>query len=99
MRRASPHVVEARASVVRAADGVFYFWGHSYEVLDEAGILPYYFYMCDMIPFSEHWRVSVADAQRLQAAKVVWQDGTSLPFLGEIDPAEVDLVFITCVSM
>ena len=28
--------------------------------------MPYYFYMCDMIPFSEHWRVSVADAQRLQ---------------------------------
>ena len=25
-----------------------------------------YFCMCDMIPFSEHWRVSVADAQRLQ---------------------------------
>ena len=23
------------------------------------GILPYYFYMCDMIPNAEHWRVSV----------------------------------------
>ena len=30
--------------------------------------MPYYFYMCDMIPFAEHWRVSVADAQRLQHA-------------------------------
>ncbi len=35
-------------------------------LLDGAQIMPYYFYMCDMIPFSEHWRVSVADAQRLQ---------------------------------
>jgi lysine 2,3-aminomutase len=31
-----------------------------------AGILPYYFYMCDMIPNAEHWRVSVAQAQQLQ---------------------------------
>jgi lysine 2,3-aminomutase len=32
----------------------------------EANILPYYFYMCDMIPNAEHWRVSVAQAQVLQ---------------------------------
>jgi lysine 2,3-aminomutase len=32
----------------------------------EAGILPYYFYMCDMIPNAEHWRVPVAHAQQLQ---------------------------------
>ena len=28
---------------------------------------PYYFYMCDMIPNSEHWRISVAEAQQLPA--------------------------------
>ena len=39
-----------------------------FALLDGAQIMPYYFYMCDMIPFSEHWRVSVADAQRLQHA-------------------------------
>ena len=39
-----------------------------FRLLDGAQIMPYYFYMCDMIPFSEHWRVSVADAQRLQHA-------------------------------
>ena len=33
---------------------------------DHANILPYYFYMCDMIPNSEHWRTSVAEAQALQ---------------------------------
>ncbi|MQY12476.1 hypothetical protein SRB5_26100 [Streptomyces sp. RB5] len=32
----------------------------------EANILPYYFYMCDMVPHSEHWRVSVAAARELQ---------------------------------
>ena len=37
-----------------------------FALLDGAQIMPYYFYMCDMIPFSEHWRVSVAEAQRLQ---------------------------------
>ena len=37
-----------------------------FRLLDGAQIMPYYFYMCDMIPFSEHWRVSVAEAQRLQ---------------------------------
>ncbi|HJS58110.1 MAG TPA: lysine 2,3-aminomutase [Vicinamibacteria bacterium] len=37
-----------------------------FSLLDYAGIMPYYFYMCDMIPNSEHWRVSVAEAQKLQ---------------------------------
>jgi lysine 2,3-aminomutase len=32
----------------------------------EAGILPYYFYLCDMIPHAEHWRVPVWYAQQLQ---------------------------------
>ncbi len=31
----------------------------------EAWILPYYFYMCDMIPNSEHWRLAVWQAQKL----------------------------------
>ena len=30
-----------------------------FALLDGAAIMPYYFYMCDMIPVSEHWRVSV----------------------------------------
>ena len=33
----------------------------SFTLLDGANILPYYFYMCDMIPGSEHWRVSLAE--------------------------------------
>jgi lysine 2,3-aminomutase len=33
---------------------------------DHARVLPYYFYMCDLIPNSEHWRTSVAEAQKLQ---------------------------------
>ncbi len=37
-----------------------------FALQDEARIMPYYFYMCDMIPSAEHWRVSVAHAQELQ---------------------------------
>ena len=29
-----------------------------FMLLDHAKILPYYFYMCDMIPNSEHWRLA-----------------------------------------
>ena len=45
----------------------------------EANILPYYFYMCDMIPFSEHWRVSVAQAQHLQHAIMGYLPGYATP--------------------
>ena len=41
--------------------------------------MPYYFYMCDMIPFTEHWRVSVADAQRLQHAIMGYLPGFATP--------------------
>src|SRR6478672_2372660 len=29
-----------------------------FALQDDAMITPYYFYMCDMIPFAEHWRLS-----------------------------------------
>jgi len=41
--------------------------------------MPYYFYMCDMIPYSEHWRVSVADAQRLQHHIMGYLPGFATP--------------------
>ncbi len=37
-----------------------------FTLLDKAHIMPYYFYMCDMIPSSEHWRIAVHEAQQLQ---------------------------------
>ena len=45
----------------------------------EAGILPYYFYMCDMIPNSEHWRVSVWQAQQLQHDIMGYLPGYATP--------------------
>jgi lysine 2,3-aminomutase len=45
----------------------------------EAGILPYYFYMCDMIPNAEHWRVSVAQAQTLQHDIMGYLPGYATP--------------------
>ncbi|ADD43605.1 KamA family radical SAM protein [Stackebrandtia nassauensis] len=45
----------------------------------EANILPYYFYMCDMIPNSEHWRTSVSEAQALQTAIMGYLPGYATP--------------------
>jgi len=51
----------------------------SFALLDGAEIIPYYFYMCDMIPFSEHWRVSVREAQRLQHGIMGYLPGFATP--------------------
>jgi lysine 2,3-aminomutase len=45
----------------------------------EAGILPYYFYMCDMIPGAEHWRVAVWQAQELQHDIMGYLPGYATP--------------------
>jgi lysine 2,3-aminomutase len=45
----------------------------------EAGILPYYFYMCDMIPNAEHWRVPVWHAQQLQHDIMGYLPGYATP--------------------
>lgn len=51
----------------------------SFMLLDHARVLPYYFYMCDMIPNSEHWRVSVGEAQRLQHDIMGYMPGFATP--------------------
>jgi lysine 2,3-aminomutase len=50
-----------------------------FALQDEASITPYYFYMCDMIPFAEHWRLSVAEAQRLQHDILGYLPGFATP--------------------
>jgi lysine 2,3-aminomutase len=50
-----------------------------FVLLDHAGVMPYYFYMCDMIPNSEHWRTSVAEAQELQYALLGYLPGFATP--------------------
>ncbi len=50
-----------------------------FALLDGAQIMPYYFYMCDMIPFSEHWRVSVERAQNLQHGIMGYLPGFATP--------------------
>jgi lysine 2,3-aminomutase len=45
----------------------------------EAGIEPYYFYLCDMIPNAEHWRVPLHHAQRLQEAIMGYLPGYATP--------------------
>jgi len=50
-----------------------------FTLLDYCGILPYYFYMCDMIPNSEHWRTAVWEAQHLQHAIMGYLPGFATP--------------------
>ena len=50
-----------------------------FALQDEAKILPYYFYTCDMIPGSEHWRTSIAEAQVLQHAIMGYLPGFATP--------------------
>ena len=50
-----------------------------FMLLDHAKIIPYYFYMCDMIPNAEHWRTSVAQAQDLQYGLLGYLPGFATP--------------------
>ncbi len=50
-----------------------------FGLLDGCQITPYYFYMCDLIPNSEHWRVSLAEAQSLQDAIMGYLPGFATP--------------------
>jgi lysine 2,3-aminomutase len=50
-----------------------------FALQDEAGVLPYYFYLCDMIPNAEHWRVAVWEAQRLQHSIMGYLPGYATP--------------------
>lgn len=50
-----------------------------FTLLDDAMVTPYYFYMCDMIPFAEHWRLSLAEAQQLQHSIMGYLPGFATP--------------------
>jgi lysine 2,3-aminomutase len=50
-----------------------------FALQDDAGILPYYFYMCDMIPNAEHWRVPVHQAMALQHDIMGYLPGYATP--------------------
>ena len=50
-----------------------------FTLQDSAKITPYYFYMCDMIPNSEHWRVAVWEAQNLQHDIMGYLPGFATP--------------------
>ncbi len=50
-----------------------------FALLDGAGIMPYYFYMCDMIPGSEHWRLTLREGQSLQHEIMGYLPGFATP--------------------
>jgi len=52
-----------------------------FMLLDHAKIMPYYFYTCDMIPNSEHWRTSLSETQALQLSMMGYLPGFATPRL------------------
>lgn len=52
-----------------------------FKLLDHGGIMPYYFFMCDMIPNAEHWRISIAEAQKIQHDIMGYLPGFATPRL------------------
>lgn len=50
-----------------------------FMLTDYAKVIPYYFYMCDMIPNSEHWRISVREAQDFQMSIMGYLPGFATP--------------------
>lgn len=50
-----------------------------FMLLDHAKIMPYYFYNCDMIPNSEHWRLGIFEAQQLQHDIMGYLPGFATP--------------------
>jgi lysine 2,3-aminomutase len=50
-----------------------------FALQDGANILPYYFYMPDMIPFAEHWRLPLGKAQMLQHHIMGYLPGFATP--------------------
>jgi lysine 2,3-aminomutase len=61
-----------------------------FMLVDHAKIMPYYFYMCDIIPFSEHWRLAVHEGMQIQHDIMGYLPGfatprlvTDVPFVGK----------------
>ncbi len=50
-----------------------------FSLLDFGKIMPYYFYQADMIPNSEHWRLSIAEAKQLQHDIMGYLPGFATP--------------------
>jgi lysine 2,3-aminomutase len=50
-----------------------------FALLDGANVMPYYLYMCDMIPRAEHWRISLRQAQDLQHGILGYLPGFATP--------------------
>ncbi len=50
-----------------------------FKLVDHGNIMPYYFYLCEMIPNAEHWRTSVEKAQSIQHDIMGYLPGFATP--------------------
>ena len=51
----------------------------AFTLLDRTKVMPYYFYMCDMIPNAEHWRLALHEVQDLQHSIMGYLPGFATP--------------------
>ena len=50
-----------------------------FMLTDHAKVMPYYFYVCDMIPNVEHWRLALWEVQELQMSILGYLPGFTTP--------------------
>jgi lysine 2,3-aminomutase len=50
-----------------------------FVLLDEPRITPYYFYLCDLIPHGEHWRLPLHAAQNIEREMMGYLPGFGMP--------------------
>jgi lysine 2,3-aminomutase len=50
-----------------------------FMLMDHTKVIPYYFYVCDMIPNAEHWRLAIWEVQDLQMAIMGYLPGFNTP--------------------
>ncbi len=50
-----------------------------FMLTDYTKVIPYYFYVCDMIPNAEHWRTAIWETQDLQMAIMGYLPGFTTP--------------------
>ncbi len=52
-----------------------------FVLADHVRITPYYFFMCDLVPNAEHWRLALWEAQQLQEQMLGYLPGYATPRL------------------
>ncbi|MGC9665123.1 KamA family radical SAM protein [Planosporangium sp. 12N6] len=82
MLEAGVHEVRNQGVLLRGVNGTPHaLLDLCFALLDGARVTPYYFYLCDLVPGCEHWRLALWEAQDLQDAIMGYLPGFATPRL------------------